>query len=128
MQGNIRNNIIKNKNKFTMYSAKQNLKKVNFGCTFTDFFPSSRKLLGKKSASLRRKEANGAPNQLQPTHTGPMLLTAAKLLQLEKSAETFPHVADGHSCERSRIQDGAADDHSTNLCNCRAAECQGTAV
>jgi hypothetical protein len=103
------------------------MEKINFDCPFTDFFPSSRKLLGKKSASLRRK-ANGAPNQLQLTHTGPMLLTAAKLLQLKKSTETLPHVADGHSCERSRIQDGAADDHSTNLCNCRAAECQGTPV
>jgi hypothetical protein len=114
----------------TLYPAaiETKWKKFNFACPFTDFFPSSRKLLGKKSASLRRKEATGAPNQLQPTHTaGPMLLTAAKLLQLKKSAETLHHVADGHSCERSRIQDGA-DDHSTNLCNCRAAECQGTPV
>jgi len=113
----------------TLYPAASETKwkTFNFDCPFTDIFPSSRKLLGKKSASLRRKEATGAPNQLQLTQPGPMLLTAAKLLQMKKSAETFPHVADGHSCERSRIQDGA-DDHSTNLCNCRAAECQGTPV
>jgi hypothetical protein len=110
-------------------ASRAKLKNFIFWLFFIDCFPSSRKLLGKKSASLRRQEATGAPNQLQLTHTGgPMLLTAAKLLQMKKSAETLPHVADGHSCERSRIQDGAADDHSTNLCNCRAAECQGTAV
>ena len=109
-------------------ASRAKLKNFIFWLFFIDCFPSSRKLLGKKSASLRRKEATGAPNQLQLTQPGPMLLTAAKLLQLKKSAETLPHhVADGHSCERSRIQDGA-DDHSTNLCNCRAAECQGTPV
>jgi hypothetical protein len=88
-----------------------------------------RKMFSKKSASIRRKTIT-APEQLQQSHTGPMLLTAAKLLQLKKSTEiSRHHVAGGHSCERSRVQDGGgAEDHSTNLCNCQAAECQGTAV
>ena len=85
-----------------------------------------RKMFSKKSASIRRKPA-ATPEPLE-SHAGPVLLTAAKLSQLKKSAEISRHVVAGNSCERSRILPDGEEAHSTNLCNCQAAECQGTAV
>jgi hypothetical protein len=87
-----------------------------------------RKMFSKKSASIRRKPPV-TPDPLE-SHPGPMLLTAAKLSQLKKSAGNSCHVVGtSHSCERSRIlPDMEEEAHSTNLCNCKAAECQGTAV